>query len=145
MFFIGNNCASIHNKKESLFHIIDKYNPGVLTLQETKVRRNGTRKVENYTVFESIRNESLGGGLMTIIHDSLSPICVSVDDESEILVVEANIESHRVRIINAYGKQESDNEHTRKLFFNQLDTEIKSALVAGCLICLQLDANSKVG
>ena len=41
--------------------------------------------------------------------------------------------------------QEDSNEEIRKSFFLKLDEEIKRAKVAGTLICLELDANSKLG
>ena len=50
----------------------------------------------------------------------------------------------KVRFINAYGPQEDETEKA-KSFFSKLDEEVKSAKVAGVLVCMELDANSKVG
>ena len=64
------------------------------------------------------------------------------NNTEEVLVVEAKLKDKKVRLINAYGPQE---EELRKSFFHKLDEEVKSAKLAGALICLELDANSKLG
>ena len=95
--------------------------------------------------FEQIRNLSGGGGLLTAVHKSMKPVSVGNDDCEEILVVEGNLSSFRTRFINGYGPQESSTEEIRKPFFDRLDLEIKSAKIAGCLICIEMDSNSKLG
>ena len=45
--------------------------------------------------------------------------------------------------MNAYGPQEDENEDKKKLFFNKLDEEVRSAKLSGAMICLEMDANSK--
>ena len=50
-----------------------------------------------------------------------------------------------MRFINAYGRQETDNEELRNAFFSRIDLEVKSSLIAGSLVCLELDANAKIG
>ena len=60
-------------------------------------------------------------------------------------MVEADTGGLRTRFINAYGPQESEDEEKKLFFFSKLDTEVKSAKTAGKLICLELDANSKLG
>ena len=82
---------------------------------------------------------------MTGVHKNLEPISVGDETEDEVIVVEAKLANKKVRLINAYGPQEDSNEEIRKSFFLKLDEEIKRAKVAGTLICLELDANSKLG
>ena len=52
--------------------------------------------------------------------------------------------NNKVRFINGYGPQEGP-EESNSPFFNTLDVEVKSARVAGALVCIQLDANNKLG
>ena len=85
------------------------------------------------------------GGLLTAIHKNLEPVSIGTDDENEIIVVEANIGDKRARFVNAYGPQESENEETKAKFFNRLDIEIKSCKLAGKMLCIEMDANSKLG
>ena len=114
-------------------------------LQETKMRRKNKIKISNYVIFEHIRKEKCGGGLLTAIHENLKPVSVSVDDESEILVVEAELGQEKVRFINAYGPQECANENSKEKFYQKLDEEVKSSKLAGKMICIELDANAKLG
>ena len=43
-----------------------------------------------------------------------------------------------------YGPQEDEVEKS-KSFFTKLDEEVKSVQSAGALVCIELDANSKLG
>ena len=85
-----------------------------------------------------------GRGLLTAVHKNPNPVSVGNDGEDEVLVVQADIKDNKVRFINAYGPQEDETESS-KSFFAKLDEEIKSAKVSGSLICMELDANSKLG
>ena len=145
LYIIANNCSSIVNKKESLVNLIDKFHPGVLFLQETKCKRKNTIKLTNYTIFEHLRKESNGGGLLTAVHNNLNPVYINDGDDVEVLIVEIEVSGLKVRLMNGYGKQEYDKEEDRTSFFNFLDLEIKSAKLSGALVCLEMDSNSKVG
>ena len=64
--------------------------PSCVLLQETKLRHPGTFKIPGYQIFEKLRS-GLGGGLLTAIDESLSPmlICTGKENEdTEILVVQ---------------------------------------------------------
>ena len=50
------------------------------------------------------------------------------DDEVEILVIEAHIENYPIRIINAYGPQESDSIERKSSFWSRLHTEVNDAM-----------------
>ena len=60
-------------------------------------------------------------------------------------MVEAQTGEVRTRFINAYGPQEASEDATKQEFYNQLDIEIKKSKVAGSLICIEMDANAKLG
>ena len=118
-------------------------------LQETKVYRKGQIKLENFCVFEKVRGQSEGGGLLTMVHENFEPVLVPSTDSSNasqnILVVEANLGKSRIRYINAYGVQENSSKKDKMEFYSSLDQEIENALSNGCLMCLQMDANGKLG
>ena len=145
MFILGANSAGLFNKKESLLRIISLFNPGVVFIQESKARRKNKLNLNNYIIFELIRKDNGGGGLLTAVHKSLSPVSVSNEDEQEILVVEANLSNSKVRFINGYGPQENATEEVRKPFYDQLDLEIKKSKMAGCFVCIEMDSNAKLG
>ena len=67
------------------------------------------------------------------------------DDKEEVLTVQGNILNKKVRFINAYGPQENTTDEVKETFFCKMDEEIKSAQMAGTLICIEMDANSKMG
>ena len=97
--------------------------------------------------FEHIRKHSGGGGLLTAVHKNLKPVSVSDETDVEILVVQGTVQNKAVRFINGYGPQDDSktNDKEKNEFFNRLDEEIKSSKIAGAMICIQMDANSKLG
>ena len=85
-----------------------------------------------------------GGGPLKAVHNSLNPFSISEETDTDILAIQGNVGNNKVRFINGYGPQEGP-EESNSPFFNALDVEVKSAQVAGALVCIQLDANSKLG
>ena len=72
-------------------------------LQDSRLK---SLKIENYQIFETIRN-GYGGGLMTAVDANLEPALIeAANDECEILVVQIKLGGSKVRIINCYGPQE---------------------------------------
>ena len=137
------------NKKDSLENIINHLQSGVVMLQETKLYKKGTYKNSNYDIFEAVRGKNEGGGLLTMVHKNFSPVLIPSEENSKmrenILVVESNIGKSRVRYINAYGVQETSSSSDKMEFYSILDQEIENALNNNCMVCVQLDANGKVG
>ena len=104
---LGNNCNGIVNKQDSLKETMMTFKPSILTLQETKVRKHGTLKIKGYQMFEKIRKDGNGGGLLTAANENLNPVLISTgkEEDSEILTIQAKVGRYDVRIINAYGPQ----------------------------------------
>ena len=127
--------------------ILKTLQPSVYFVQETKCRRKNKVSHPDYVVFEHIRKKSGGGGLLTAVHKNLMPVSVSDEDDTEILVVQGNIKNKAVRFINGYGPQDESNssEEEKSEFFNRLDIEVKASKLAGTMVCIQMDANSKLG
>ena len=142
---MGVNSAGLLNKKESFERNLNLFLTGVFFVQETKLRRKNKIKHPSYLTFEYLRENSSGGGLLTAVHKSLNPVSVSNDTEEEVLVVEATIGNKKVRFINAYGPQEDDKDDVREGFFNRIDQEVKRSKLAGALVCIEMDANAKLG
>ena len=113
-------------------------------LQEVKLRKPGLIKLKEFILFEKHRENNAGGGLMTIVHEKMQPILIP-DDHSECLQVDINVCYGSIRTINCYGPQENLEIEVRKEFFLELESRIISAKENQKLICLQFDANSKLG
>ena len=123
---IGNNAAGLRAKEKSFEEQINKFKPGVVFIQETKFKSKGSLKFLNdYQIFEQVRIDSTGpgGGLLTAVEKCLNPVLIyEGNDELELLVVEANIENFKIRLINGYGPQEDDVR--RYGFYEKLEEEI---------------------
>ena len=141
---LGNNSAGLTGKIDSLKRAIEVFSPGVIMLQETKVKKQGKIKLKGYVVFEKIRQNNEGGGLMSIIHENLKPILIP-DEHSEFLVVDIGGSFGTIRCMNCYGPQENISLEVRTEFFIELETRIISAKTNGKMICIEFDANSKLG
>ena len=146
---IGNNIASFNGKKESFLHMISEFCPGAVLLQETKLYQKGSVMVNDYCVFEKLRSQGEGGGLLTMVHENFNPVLIPVSSQVQaaenILVVEAELGKQKIRCINGYGVQESSPVSDKIEFISVLDEEIDLAVECGSLVCIQLDGNAKFG
>ena len=70
---------------------------------------------------------------------------MSVNNETEILTVQADLGKAKLRIINGYGPQEDDNNQAVLDFWQELEAEIMKAKDNNCSIIIEMDANAKVG
>ena len=143
---LGSNAAGLKSKLESFYNTLNKFRPSICTIQETKNNKIGLIKLPGYQVFEKIRQNRGGGGLLTCVDVDLNPVLVSsCKDGAEILTVEISIENKKIRIINGYGPQEDDEIQEILAFWQELEGEIIRAKDEGCLIIVEMDANAKLG
>ena len=68
-----------------------------------------------------------------------------INDEVEVLVIEVHIDKYPIRIINAYGPQESDSIDRKASFWTRLHTEVNDALECNAEIIIQMDGNLHAG
>ena len=146
---IGANASGISSKLSSLDYIIKENDPGIICLQETKLRKMGklnTSWCKKYTTFELVRRLSHGGGLATMVKPELDPVWIAEgDDLVEILVIEVRIKEMKIRIINGYGPQESDSIERKNLFWSRLNSEVVSAMEADAAVLIEMDGNLHCG
>ena len=103
-------------------------------------------KVPGYQVFEKVRQNNKGGGLLTTADINLNPMLISnKDDENEILTIQVDIGKYKMRIINGYGPQEDDNNQRILGFWQEMEAEIMKAKDNDCLVVVEMDANAKAG
>ena len=139
------NAAGLKMKVQSLKSELKYLQCGIFTLQETHFKKKGKLVIDDWEIFESIRNKA-SGGTMIGVHKALQPVLVEeYNDDFELLIVETNIKGREVRIISGYGPQESWSLEDRLPFFQALEEEVAKSLFAGKSIIISLDANSKLG
>ena len=110
---MGNNANGIKNKLESLKNNLKQFSPSLITLQETKLKVKGQIKLPGYQIFEQIRKDKSGGGLLTAIDENLDPALITENDQVELLTIQLTIGNLKVKSINAYGPQEVDDTETK--------------------------------
>ena len=143
---LGTNAAGLNPKRESFFNLINNFKPSVTTVQETKFSKQGLFKIPGYQIFENVRKNKKGGGLLTAAIDDTNPVLIhSGSDDNEILTIQVEVNENKIRVINAYGPQEDDNTNKIISFWQEIESEIIDAKANNCMILIQLDANAKVG
>ena len=144
---LGTNANGIMGKQESLNALINKFKANVITIQESKLGRQGLIKIKGYQLFEKVRSGSQGGGLITAVDQDLEPVLVSTgeDDDAELITVQIKVGETHIRIINAYGPQEDDGQQKILNFWAEIENEIMKSKENDCLTVLQMDANAKIG
>ena len=142
---VSANAAQLKSKLNSFKSILKQSNAGVFTVQETHYSSKGKVQVQDFEVFEAIRNKAKGGTIIGA-HKALKPcLIIEYSDDFELLVIEIKISNREVRIISGYGPQECWSENERMPFFLALEQEIIKAEIEGKSIIIEMDANSKLG
>ena len=137
------------SKLESFEKNLNKENPSVFCIQETKIRKANQIKTESskdYTIYELVRKNSNGGGLCIGVKKDLKPVWVNQgDDEVEALAVEVWIEDFPIRIVTAYGPQVGDPVERKLKFWDFIEREANEAFENGSGFILQMDSNAHLG
>lgn len=145
---IGTNADGLATKKESFLNLIQNERPSCFMVQETKFKNVGQLKVKGYQLFERIRKNREGGGLLIGIENEMNcePVLISVaDEETEIIVIEIDLKVMKIRLITAYGPQEDAPEELIKKFYARLEEEIDDSENNNCEAIIELDCNAKLG
>ena len=127
--FLGVNSAGISSKLHSFKNVVNALQPSVFFIQETKLKRQGKLKLDNFIIYELNRKKRNGGGLAIGVVEELKPVWISEgDDTTEVLVVEIDISGFKVRCVGGYGPQEKDTIEKKKAFWAKLSTEVNDAM-----------------
>ena len=78
-------------------------------LQETKLYKSNQIKIQDFCVFEKLRPQNGGGGLLIAVHVKFDPCLVQSDqDNPNLIVVQCMIGNSSVQLINGHGPQKDD-------------------------------------
>ena len=107
---LGVNSAGLRPKFKTFKKIINELKPSIFFIEETKYQDAGKLKIENYSVFELVRQSRDGGGGLALgCLRELHPAWVREGgDHVEALSVEVHLKRLNKRYYVAYGNQEND-------------------------------------
>ena len=142
---ISANANSLKNKIMSLKFTIEQLKPHLVVIQETKLKKKSSVKLQGYRCFDTVRGDS-GGGLLVACLAALDPVMVyEGDSECEVLVVKLSVKKKQIRIIAGYGPQECAPVIVRETYRNTVEEQVVRATLAGASVIIAEDANAKLG
>ena len=74
--FLGVNAAGLKSKMMTFKKILQELKPSVFFVEETKMKEGGKLKLENYIIYELVRENRDGGGLALGVIKELNPAWV---------------------------------------------------------------------
>ena len=145
--FLGVNAAGLGSKMLSFKKVLNDLKPSVFFVEESKMKTPGRIKMNNYVVFEKIRNKNEnGGGLAIGCIPELNPIWVKESpDPIEAMSIHIFVKQFKIRCCIGYGCQENDNIQKKEAFWEYLDNEVREAKNDGSGLIIQMDGNLWAG
>ena len=145
--FLGVNSAGLKPKLMTFKKVVNDLKPAVFFVEETKYKDVGKLKMDNYVIFELVRQSRDGGGGLALgCVKELQPVWVREgDDQVEALSVNIFIKQMKIRCCVAYGCQESDSVNRKEAFWKYLDEEIFEANHSESAFILHFDGNLWAG
>ena len=141
----GINSAGLKSKLDSFNDILKRINPQIWTIQETKLKPNENLKgdiSQKYQIFYLSRNGKQGGGLAIGISKEIeSTLMREGNDQVEALVVQIVIDKLPIRVVVAYGPQETELKERKEEFWKFLEEEAIKAELMDQGLLIQMDAN----
>lgn len=141
------NINGFQTKKESIRKIVDKLQPKIVIMCETKLP-SGSAVKKILPEFEVCAKPTKAGKSGLVICVKLqtfqSILDVTTTPHINILAVRITMAEFAVRIILGYAPQENDKAEEREEFFTEMDVEITNSMMAGELPLVIGDMNSKI-
>ena len=102
--FLGVNAAGLKPKLFTFKKVLLDLQPSVFFVQESKFKEEGKLKIENYVIFDLVRDSREGGGLVLGCVKELKPVLVRKGNEDvEAMSVDIFVKSMKIRCCVAYG------------------------------------------
>ena len=140
------NAAGLKPKLLTFKKVLTELNPSVFFVQESKFKDEGKLKLDNYVIFELVRESRDGGGLVLGCVKELKPVLVRRgNNDIEAMSVDIFVRTMSIRCCVAYGCQESSLVEKKEAFWNFIEEEVESAWNSGSGFILQFDGNLWAG
>ena len=116
-------------------------------VEESKFKEEGKFKLDNFIVFELVReSRDGGGGLVLGCAKELKPVLARKgNDEIEALSVDIVVQKMKIRCVVGYGCQENSLLDKKYAFWNYIEEEVITAWNSGSGFILQFDGNLWAG
>ena len=143
---VGVYCAGLSNKLFTFKKMVAELKPSVFFLEETKYKEEGKLKLDNFVIFELVRESKEGGGLALGWVTELNPVLVRKGDEGvEAMSVDIFVKTMRIRCVVAYGCQENSLVERKNKFWSFIEEEVITSWNSGFGFILQCDGNLWAG
>ena len=143
---VGVNAAGLGNKLFTFKKMLSELKPSVFFVEETKFKEEGKLKLDNFVIFELVRETKEGGGLALGCVKELNPVLVRKgDDEVEAMSVDISVKTMRIRCVVAYGCQENSLVEKKNKFWSFIEEEVAASWNSGFGFILQCDGNLWAG
>ena len=140
------NAAGLRPKLLTFKKVLSELKPSVFFCQETKFKETGKLKIDDYVIFEKVRNNKDGGGLAIGCVPELFPVWVREGEDSvEALSVNICVKKLKIRCCVAYGCQETESNDKKEAFWQYMDEEVLEASNSSSGLVIQLDGNLWAG
>ena len=147
MTLFYNNINGYKSKSESLIEIISKVDPEIIVLCEIRLPKKNTlqKDLSNYDLIAKCVKKGQGGILCGIKKNMATSVMeVTSSTSNNILVVKMTINNASIRVVIAYGPQESEPSEIKEEFYRELEIEVKACEINGDHMILVGDLNSKI-
>ncbi len=146
-----NNINGLKSKMASLKGILEKEQPHVLALCETKLAKNAhglleeTINKKRYKIIPRYTKAGKEGMVIALRNDTFQSILdVTQSQLNTIVTVRVSTGTYNLRIILGYAPQEDEADTIREEFYDELELEVKMCTVAGDFPILLGDFNGRI-
>ena len=144
--FVGINANGIKSKMGTFKKLIRDAKPSIWSMQETKCQVKGKFKLDEYYIYELLREKSKGGGLAIGALKDLDPVWIKEgNDEVEAITIEIKVKKLAISYTTSYGPQENDKIEKKIGYWDYLNQEVLRANKEGKGFVLQCDSNAWLG
>ena len=142
------NANGLRSKYSSFVNIVKKVQPSIIAVCETKLGKKSKLNslLPGYSLFPKAIKLGQGGLLLAVKKNMfVSSMVVTSSLEDNILSVRINVSATlNLRLILAYGPQESESADERQDFMTELSIELQNCIDNGDVPILLGDLNAKI-
>ena len=146
LIFAGVSPAGARSKWTTWKKIIRQSDASLWTMQETKCSQANQLKMDDFIIYEKVRDTKEGGGVAIAAKKVLNPVLISEgEDDIETISIDIHPSKMVISCTSAYGPQQRDSLEKKSRFWEYLDKVTDVAWKEGKGFYLQGDLNAWLG